>query len=107
MRVQVHLYWNIVDRPLPPTVPVSGVANAAAPTTPIWGASLSRNAPPSAKTPTCIFGDSCAVSRKVGVIVPDVLLLAGWLKSGSYSHFVRSPAFLLTKMPVNCVPLPL
>jgi hypothetical protein len=33
--VYVPLNWNIGDRVVPPTVPVSGVASAAAPTTPI------------------------------------------------------------------------
>src|SRR5688572_5446739 len=101
--VDVHFSCCRRELPLPGlTVPVSGAAVGDP-----WVAVLRRrNAPASQKSPSLSLAVSWMVRRSVGVIVPESLLRAGREKSGSYSHFVGSPAFLLWNIPGIVLPLP-
>src|SRR4030095_13149575 len=95
-RVDVYLICRKGDLVFRPTVPVSGAPAPGPVIPPIATVSLSLKVPGSQNMFSLSREVTCAVKRRVGFSVPGALpLLAGRLKSGSYSHLVRSPAFLL------------
>ena len=70
-------------KPVPPaTVPVSGAPAVGPVMPPICGRSLSLALPGSQYRLNLFFGDTCAVMRSVGLIVPSVLLETSRLVSG-------------------------